>query len=568
MCPAAVNAGVLWLLALLGSGLSPVQASGFSQCSHSFYRQSPPQGSYGGPLKPLCHSRPEGQSFATLYQPICGSPVYSAFHLSSGPTASAAEEAEPVIKDDESVNVVVPALLTGDSDKPELSPEVSHLQEWDSAVTALVQTNVAPQCQTSGGELYVLTGAGRLGTDGIEQCDMKPLWSAVCCAAPEGKDSSSVAFIRDAEGGQKQVSVKELEELLGVTELFSEGCGGQDGGVIADISQSEAQTLSAVASEAATEEDLVSNEENTAQSDPTPDTESTSEQTEGSTESQASTVAEVAAEEKATVAESAKADQISPDEEESAVTSSESKSRSIPSDAPLVLERVEEQEEDDNSTSAFFYILSTTLSILKAPLRPVVSTITELPGQVSYVLQEDLGVLSALPGDTYSVFHLLISDVFSGIGSAFRLVYDVGEACFSRIYYCASSMGGALFSSCYTGVTGIGTLAGDTLGIFGDMLDNSWWVTKFFGGRLVEQSGDYVGTVVGELGSQTSAVGSGFGKLAWKSGNGVGYCFKVVWRVFKGVFDIIFAILGDTFERDRNQETLDIIPAVLPEQTD
>uniref|UniRef100_A0A3B4BIH6 Uncharacterized protein n=1 Tax=Periophthalmus magnuspinnatus TaxID=409849 RepID=A0A3B4BIH6_9GOBI len=491
MCPAAVNAGVLWLLALLGSGLSPVQASGFSQCSHSFYRQSPPQGSYGGPLKPLCHSRPEGQSFATLYQPICGSPVYSAFHLSSGPTASAAEEAEP-IKDDESVNVVVPALLTGDSDKPELSPEVSHLQEWDSAVTALVQTNIAPRCQTSGGELYVLTGAGRLGTDGIEQCDMKPLWSAVCCAAPEGKDSSSVAFIRDAEGGQKQVSVKELEELLGVTELFSEGCGGQDGGVIADISQT-------------------------------------------------STVAEVAAEEK---------------------------SRSIPSDAPLVLERVEEQEEDDNSTSAFFYILSTTLSILKAPLRPVVSTITELPGQVSYVLQEDLGVLSALPGDTYSIFHLLISDVFSGIGSAFGLVYDVGEACFSRIYYCASSMGGALFSSCYTGVTGIGTLAGDTLGIFGDMLDNSWWVTKFFGGRLVEQSGDYVGTVVGELGSQTSAVGSGFGKLAWKSGNGVGYCFKVVWRVFKGVFDIIFAILGDTFERDRNQETLDIIPAVLPEQTD
>ncbi|KAI9999708.1 hypothetical protein NQD34_011551 [Periophthalmus magnuspinnatus] len=547
MCPAAVNAGVLWLLALLGSGLSPVQASGFSQCSHSFYRQSPPQGSYGGPLKPLCHSRPEGQSFATLYQPICGSPVYSAFHLSSGPTASAAEEAEPVIKDDESVNVVVPALLTGDSDKPELSPEVSHLQEWDSAVTALVQTNVAPSVKPRGASSAVV---GRL------------------LRRSEGKDSSSVAFIRDAEGGQKQVSVKELEELLGVTELFSEGCGGQDGGVIADISQSEAQTLSAVASEAATEEDLVSIEENTAQSDPTPDTESTSEQTEGSTESQASTVAEVAAEEKATVAESAKADQISPDEEESAVTSSESKSRSIPSDAPLVLERVEEQEEDDNSTSAFFYILSTTLSILKAPLRPVVSTITELPGQVSYVLQEDLGVLSALPGDTYSVFHLLISDVFSGIGSAFRLVYDVGEACFSRIYYCASSMGGALFSSCYTGVTGIGTLAGDTLGIFGDMLDNSWWVTKFFGGRLVEQSGDYVGTVVGELGSQTSAVGSGFGKLAWKSGNGVGYCFKVVWRVFKGVFDIIFAILGDTFERDRNQETLDIIPAVLPEQTD
>ncbi|KAJ0066306.1 hypothetical protein NL108_010938 [Boleophthalmus pectinirostris] len=561
MCPAAVSAGALLLLAVLGSGLSPAQASDFTQCSHSFYKQSPPGGSNDGPLKPLCHSRPGGQSFATLYQPTCGSPVYSAFHLTNGLAASTTEEgAEPVTTEEESVKVLVPALLKGDNEKSELPPAASHLQLWDSAITTLVQTSIAPQCQTSGGDLYVLIGAGRLGAVEKEDCETKLLWSAVCCAAPEGKDSSSVAFISDTEGGQRQVSVKELEDLLGVTELFSEGCGGQNGGVIAEISQHEANTLSAVASETATAEDTETNEVNTADSEQNPDTESTNEQTEGSTESQVET------QKRSVVDESAKTDQISPDNEESKVTSSES----TPSDATLSSETVEEQKADDNSTSIFFYILSTTLSILKAPLHPVVSTITGLPGQVSYVLQEDLGVLSALPGDTYSVFHLLISDVFSWIRSVFNLVYDIGEACFSRIYYCTSSMGEALFSSCYTGVTGIGTLAGDTLGIFGDMFDNSWWLTKVFGGRLVEQSGDYVGTVVGELGSQTSAVGSGFGRLAWKSGNGVGYCFKVVWRIVKGLFDITFGIIGDTFERDsdRNEETFDIAAAVLPERTD
>ncbi|KAK7887022.1 hypothetical protein WMY93_026643 [Mugilogobius chulae] len=425
MCPAAVSAASLWLLALLCTGLSLTQASDFSHCSHSFYRQSPPQGSDDESLQPLCHTRPGGQSFASLYQPACGSAVYSAFHLSNGLAASSAEEgADPVGKEEESVKVLVPALLKGASEEPELSPTASHLHQWDSAVTSLVQTTVLPQCQTSGGDLYVLIGAGRLGAlgDEAEKCQTKLLWAAVCCEAPEGKDSSSVAFIRETEEEERQVSVKELEDMLGVTELFSDGCGRLIGGAVAED-----------ASEAAPTENTEVN------SDETPDTESISEQTEGSTK-----------------------DHVSPDSEESEVTSSESGQSEAQTIAdPLVSsETVEEQEEDENSTSTVLYILSTTLSIIKAPFHPVVSRITALPGQISYVVQEDLCVLTSLPGDTYSVFHLLISDVFSWIGSVFDLIYGIGEACFSRVYFCTSSMGEALYDSCYTGVTGIGTLAG------------------------------------------------------------------------------------------------------------
>ncbi|XP_072316788.1 uncharacterized protein [Eucyclogobius newberryi] len=567
MCPAAVSAAALWLLALLGSGLTPAQASGFPHCSHSFYRQSPPQGSYDG--QALCHTRPGGQTFATLYQPICGSAVYSAFHLSNGPAASTAEGgAGPESKEEGAVEVVVPALLKGDSEEPELSPAASHLQQWDSTVTTLVQTRVLPQCQTSGGDLYVLIGAGRLSALGheAELCQTKLLWAAACCATPGGEDGSSVAFIRDGEEEERQVSVTELEDVLGVTELFSEACGRSSGADLAMASQSKAQTVSSEASKAseASEAAPAQNAQTEELTAANGETEWNSKQTEGSTEQSVASA----------VTESAKRAQVSPDGEESEVTSSESASPSESSDTrtaadpPVSSETAEEQEEDANSTSTFLYVLSTALYVLKAPLRPVVSTITELPGKVSYVLQEDLGVLCALPGDTYSVFHLLISDVFSWVGSAFDLVYGVCEACFSRVYYVVSSMGGALVDSCCVGVTGIGTLAGDTLGIFGDVAGNSWWATKFFGRRLARQSGDYVVTVVGELGGQASAVGKGFGKLAWKSGKGVGNVFVIGWRIGTGVLDVVVnGFAGDAYE-ERSAETFDLVAAVLPEKSD
>lgn len=166
---------------------------------------------------------------------------------------------------------------------------------------------------------------------------------------------------------------------------------------------------------------------------------------------------------------------------------------------------------------------------------------------MTYVLQEDLGVLSALPGDTLSVFHLLISDVLSGIGSAAEMLLGIGETCFFGIYHCTSSMSEALMSSCYTGVTGIGTLAGDTVGIFSDALDNVWWVTKFFGGRMWEQSEGYVGTVMSEVGGQAQAVGKGFGSLAWRSGNGVGNVFRLGSGLIMGMVDMATGAVREAF---------------------
>lgn len=160
---------------------------------------------------------------------------------------------------------------------------------------------------------------------------------------------------------------------------------------------------------------------------------------------------------------------------------------------------------------------------------------------MTYVLQEDLGVLSALPGETYSLFHLLTSDFLSCMGSAGDTILDIGENCFSNTYHVASSMLGSLVDSCYTGVTGVGTLAGDTVGICGEALDNTWWVTKFFGGRLWEQSEGYVGTVVSEMGGQATALGGGFGRLVWRSGSGVFNVFRTGGGL---VFGVVDALIG------------------------
>lgn len=170
--------------------------------------------------------------------------------------------------------------------------------------------------------------------------------------------------------------------------------------------------------------------------------------------------------------------------------------------------------------------------------------------QVTYVLQEDLGVLSALPGDTLSLVHLLTSDLFSWTGSAAEMLLGIGETCFFSVYYCSSSMLEALLSSCQTGVTGMGTLAGDTVGIFGDTLDNAWWVTKFFGGRLREQGEGYVGTVMTEMGGQAKAVGGGLGALAWRSGNGVGNVFRLGGGLIMGMVDMITGAMREAFGKE------------------
>uniref|UniRef100_A0A7N8WZW4 Uncharacterized LOC113136570 n=1 Tax=Mastacembelus armatus TaxID=205130 RepID=A0A7N8WZW4_9TELE len=514
------TAAAVWLLAVLGPGLSQPDEPGFSLCSHCFYRQTPPQGASAETfLRPLCHTLPGGQTFATLSKPSCDTTVYSAFHLSHGWTEREGKEGEEFTVDGHNLKAAVPALLRGGNDASHpVSPTDSPIQHWDSTVTTLVHSSIFPRCSTLGGDLYILTGAGKLGAaeDGDKECQMNPLWSAVCCAAPQGKGGFSVGLIGETGGRERQVSVKELEDLLGVAELFSEGCGGAD---------------------AETEKHSASGKEMGGKD---VDSETTS------------------------LGEEEETDEVTQETDEAVQSASSSEkqhdvkqSRPASPESSADYETVDEEETDTNSSSTLVNILSTTLSIVTFPLRPVVSTITQLPGQVIYVLQEDLGVLSALPGDTFSLFHLLTSDLLSYMGSAAEMLLCVGEICFSNFYYCSSSMLGALMGSCHLGVTGMGTLSSDTLGIFGDVLDNGWWVTKFFGGWLFEQSQVYVETVASEVGGQANAVGRGLGKLAGRSGRNVGNVFTMGGGLIMGVVDMVIGAVREVFgQESSHQKTL------------
>uniref|UniRef100_A0A669EST0 INO80 complex subunit E n=1 Tax=Oreochromis niloticus TaxID=8128 RepID=A0A669EST0_ORENI len=484
-------AAAVCLLAVLGLGLSlPAEDNSeadFTLCSNCFYRQTPPQGSSAGPLlRPRCHRLPGGQAFATLSRPTCDTAVYSAFHLGQGWTEREGEEGREPKQEIEMFLLLLlaaPALLRGGADPSHsVSPTDSPFHHWDSTVTTLVQSSVSPQCSTVGGDLYILTGLGGLGAaeDGDEECQTKLLWSAACCAVPQGKGGFSVGLIRETEEGVRQVSVKELEDIVG---LHSEGLPGNTEAVAAETS-----------ADAATSE--------------------------------------------------------SGGNEQGDVT----RSGAVRSDSDSSAEHETAEETDTNSTSTLVSILSITFSIFKFPLRPVFSTITQLPEQVTYVLQEDLGVLSTLPGETFTLLHLLTSDLLSWMGTAGEMLLGIGETCFCSVYYCTSSMMGELLSSCHIGVTGLGTLAGDTVGVFGDALDNAWSVTKFFGGRLWEQSEGYMGTVMSEMGGQAQAVGGGFGRLVWRSGKGVINVFRLGGGVIFGMVDVVFGGVREAFGQEANEE--------------
>ncbi|KAM7383253.1 hypothetical protein PAMP_002923 [Pampus punctatissimus] len=532
LCPAAVSAAAaaVCLLSVLGLSLPAEDNSepSFTLCSHCFYRQTPPRGvSAGSLLHPLCHTLPGGQAFATLHKPTCDTAVYSAFHLSHGWTERERQEGEGLVTEEDE-NIKVPALLRGGEDLSHpVSPTDSLLQHWDSTVTTLVQSDVAPQCSILGGDLYILIGMGgfRMAEDGNEECRMTPLWSAVCCAVPEVKGGVSVGLIKETGGMVREVSVKELEEMLGVAELFSEGCGGANDetiGITVGLNS----------------EEHPGNTEK-LDSDTYQDTEREREGLDTTGQDSNKDVLESREEQVATYDDQ-------PDEADVADATRETYVHAVTSESSDDYDAVDELE-GTNSNSIVVCILSTTLSILTAPLCSVVSTIIQLPGQAAYVLQEHLEVLSALPGNTFSLLHLLTSDLFSWTGSAAEMLLGIGETCFFRICYCSSSMLEALLTSCQTGITGMGTLAGDTVGVFGDMLNNAWWVTKFFGGRLWEQSEGYIGTVMTEMGGQSKAVGGGLGTLAWRSGNGVGNVFRMGGGLIMGVVDMVTDAVKEAF---------------------
>lgn len=240
------------------------------------------------------------------------------------------------------VKVAAPSLLRGDvgSSGPVL-PTDPGLQHWDLTLTNLFQSSIRPQCSTVGGDLYILTGVGGLQTGGDgDECQTEPLWSAFCCAAPEGSSGFSGGLIRETGAEDRQVSTRELQELLGVGEMFSEGCGGADAEAFGALTSSFNQESTEPAGHRETD-------------GPEP-------------------VQENQAHEESAEAEGAARSR----EERPDVT------QSTPESESPVSSSVEEQETDENATSTLVYILSTTMSILKAPLQPVVSTVTHLPGQV------------------------------------------------------------------------------------------------------------------------------------------------------------------------------------------
>ncbi|XP_051921122.1 uncharacterized protein LOC127600523 [Hippocampus zosterae] len=496
----------VWVLALLG----PVQGCSLSPpaddnaeldipCGLCFYGQTLAWRE-GSALSPRCHKTPGGHDFATLHGPDCDTAVALALRL--GPDWTQGQVGEEAINED-GVQSFIPALLRGSDRTP---PSIDDpIQRWDWIVSTVVRSDVASQCSALSGELYVLTG--------VEGCAAEPLWSAACCSVPGGQGSFAMALISQSlheEDNVKRLSVEELQETLGVQELFSGGCGEAEGG-------SAGVTLDLQAQDRAP--------------DKTEDLDSTQDATHSDARDSGGRDSDVT--EKSAV-----------ETESSGGIQEAVETRDV--------ERVAEQDKaDGNSSNIVVSIFSTTLSILKAPLRPIFSRITQFPGQVTYVLRKDLDVLTALPGDFFYLFYLLTSDLLSWLRWMAETLLDFLMDCIYNLYDCAYSMLAALLNSCYTGVTGVGTLAGDTVGICGNALGKTWRVSKFFGGRLLRQSGDYAGTVAVEMGDQALAVGGGTGRLAWRSVAGVFNTVVVGGSIVIGVVDVLFGAFTEGFGRER-----------------
>lgn len=184
----------------------------------------------------------------------------------------------------------------------------------------------------------------------------------MCCAVPEGRTDFSVGFIREAAEGEKQVSVRELEEELGWAELFSEGCLGAGGG----------------SEETAAAADLLKGATNTiSQGDDGEEVDSDA----GST---GSSEASHSGEPEGAMADAAARADVAPTTSADAATSEGEEQQEVmqSGEASSADESAVEPEADGESSSVLLFVLSTTASILTAPLRPVFSTVTQLPGQV------------------------------------------------------------------------------------------------------------------------------------------------------------------------------------------
>lgn len=363
-------------------------------------------------------------------------------------------------------DVQIPALYKNDRDVAS-SQSASPFHKLDAQITELVESRIVPQCSKAGGSVYVQSGMG-----GISETEADVLWSAVCCDGSDGLGSFGFGVVQESEGVLKQMSVKELEKLLSIEELFSGGCGGTGG------LEAHAPDITGMdETDKSTEEDKV-----TAR-------------TADSTESE-------------------------PSLEESANETESS-----------------ESQED----SVLVYVLSSTIYLLYTPLSPVVSTLTNLPFQICYVLQEDAAVLVSLPMDSFSLVQNLGFGVVSGVENMGGVAYQVGEHGVCSLYTLISTLAGTLLLSFQEGLAGTGMLMGNALGLVTGALGELW----NFGTEVVmcmcQGVGGYVGAVGSEMGEQGLSIGQGIGMLAWRGQRGLGH-------VINTAVGIVGGMLGNTME--------------------
>lgn len=182
----------------------------------------------------------------------------------------------------------------------------------------------------------------------------------MCCAAPEGQGGFTAGLIRESDDGEREVSVKDLEEMLALEGFFSEGCGDSveiPAAFYSNVATGDAEKVSLPSSDSMDAADKVSN--NAMEES---DEVMTSESRATGADGQQHTV----------TSEELRESQLA------SATVSES-----PEAAPEH-QIVDEEDKDTNSSSTLVYLLSTTVSMITLPLRPVYSVVTQLPGQVKH----------------------------------------------------------------------------------------------------------------------------------------------------------------------------------------
>lgn len=404
------------------------------------------------------------------------------------------------------------------------SPSNSPLLEWDALTAELIRSSVVPMCSETSGEIYVQIGVG-----GFNECGGKLLWSAVCCAASDGDASFSVGLVK--EGDVRVLSITALEELIGVTSLFSGGCGemGHQGEELASLLNKQLNEIQTPSSDGQSEEHTG------VHKDQEHDHDGVHTQEAGTSETEIEEVTEHV------------------NGEASSYTSSLSSEMDVE----------ESTNETESSGSALMYVLSSTISLLYAPFSPIVNKVINFPFQLTYVLQEDLAVLASVPGDSYTLVNNLCSGVCSGVSCVLGTLYQTGETSVCTIYSCVSPLASSLVLAFQEGFTGTGTLASDALGIVTGTMGNGFRIIMMVFGSVWDQMLDYLCTVSSEMGYQVSTVGSGIGKLTWRSGRGVGHLLNIVASIVGGVIENTITNVQEAFGGSSGESSESQMPEVL-----